>query len=131
MHALLSIKPKYVEAIMSGEKEYEFRRSIFRNRGVEKAYIYATSPIKKIVGAFKIGDIIEDHPDNLWKQFKNSSGLNSREFFSYFNGCEAGFAIQIEDFEEFKKPLDPTCIIPSFTPPQSFYYLDSNMLSQF
>jgi len=47
MNVLLSIKPKYVEKIVNGEKQYEFRKRIFRNKNVRKAFIYSTSPTKK------------------------------------------------------------------------------------
>ena len=46
MNVLLSIKPKYVDLILNGEKKYEFRRKIFRNE-TNKVYVYCTSPVKK------------------------------------------------------------------------------------
>ncbi len=61
MNVLLSIKPKYVNEIINGNKRYEFRKVIFRNRNVTTVYIYSSSPEKQIVGSFEIGDIIEDH----------------------------------------------------------------------
>ncbi len=129
MHALLSIKPRYAEAIVNGDKKYEFRKSIFKKREIEKVYIYVTSPTKKIIGAFQIRKIIEAHPNNLWNELMNFSGLSQREFFGYFDGCEVGFAIEIENLERFEKPIDPWSLMPSFRPPQSFYYMDSNALS--
>jgi len=53
MNVLLSIKPKYVDLILNGEKKYEFRRKIFRNE-TNKVYVYCTSPVKKIVAYFTI-----------------------------------------------------------------------------
>jgi len=46
MNVLLSIRPKYVEEIIKGNKRYEFRKSIFK-KNVEEVWIYATSPTKK------------------------------------------------------------------------------------
>lgn len=125
MNVLLSIKPRYVEAILKGNKRYEFRKNIFRNKDVENVYIYATSPVKKLVGFFKVGNILEDHPVCLWDQLKEFSGLNELEFFSYFGGNKRGFAIEIRGVAEFLNPLDPRDFIPSFVPPQSFCYLDT------
>lgn len=129
MHALLSIRPKYVEAILDGEKKYEFRKSIFRKGNIGKVFIYSTTPAKKIVGTFQIARIIEDHPKNLWNKLSTLSGLNASEFFKYFSGKEIGFAIQIDNLEKFKNPIDPRHLIPNFVPPQSFYYLNSGFLS--
>jgi len=130
MNILLSIRPKYVEAIMKGNKRYEFRKTIFRKRDIERALIYSTAPVKKLVGYFIIGDIVESHPNTLWDQFKEFSGLNEEEFFSYFNGSKRGFAIHIEEVERFPNALDPTDLFPDFTPPQSFYYLDMPLIPE-
>ena len=35
MDVLLSIKPKYVKSIIEGEKRYEFRKAIFKNRDID------------------------------------------------------------------------------------------------
>ena len=123
MNVLLSIKPKYVKEIMNGNKRYEFRRSIFRCReDIELVYIYSTSPVKKIVGVFTIKSIIEDHPKNLWDNFKEFSGIDEEEFFNYFGERKKGFAIGIENVEVFECPIDPKISIPDFVLPQSFCY---------
>jgi len=54
MKVLLSIKPKYAEMILSGEKKYEFRRAIFKKPGISKVVIYASSPVSKVIGEFEI-----------------------------------------------------------------------------
>ncbi len=124
MNALLSIKPKYIEAILRGDKRYEFRKSIFRDRKIGKVYMYSTAPVKKIVGTFRMGRIIEDHPECLWKQLQRFSGLDNAEFFRYFSGIKRGYAIEIANVKEFETPIDPRDLIPGFVPPQSFCYMD-------
>ena len=51
MELLLSIRPEFVEKIISHEKKYEFRKRIFR-KNVDKIFIYSSSPEKKIIGYF-------------------------------------------------------------------------------
>jgi len=80
MNVLISIKPKYVEKIISKEKTYEFRRNIFKKE-VEKVVIYSTSPEKKIIGYFKSNSIIKDCPKNLWDNFSEEAGINEEDFF--------------------------------------------------
>lgn len=123
LNVLLSIKPKYVEAILKGIKKYEFRKSIFKKKNIDKIFIYSTSPIKRVVGLFRIGNIIEDHPDCLWKKFKDYAGLTEIEFFNYFNGNSKGYAIQIKDFEIFENPKSLSDIFPDIMAPQSFCYI--------
>lgn len=127
MNVLLSIKPKYIEKIIKGNKRYEFRKFIFK-KNVDEVWIYATSPTKKIVGTFVIGDIIRDAPDNLWKKFNGLSGMSEKEFFDYFIGRGVGFALKIEYMKLFKVPIDPKIIFPNFIPPQSFYYFDDTLI---
>jgi len=124
MDVLLSIKPKYVKSIIAGEKRYEFRKTIFKNRETNRIYIYSSSPVKKIVGTFEIGGILEDHPVNLWNNVKDFAGINDRDFFAYFEGKSRAFAIKIQNPQEFHNPIDPYEMMPGFVPPQSYCYMD-------
>jgi len=47
MNVLLSIKPKYASQIIEGNKRYEFRKSVFKNRDLDMVYIYSSSPVKR------------------------------------------------------------------------------------
>lgn len=122
MNVLLSIRPGYVKTILSGEKKYEFRKSIFRDPDVKQVFVYSTAPEKKLVAHFSIGDIITGTPEELWSQLSQESGLSSIEFFEYFNGCKKGYAIEIRDLVEFDQPINPWDMDPSFVAPQSFRY---------
>jgi type I restriction enzyme, S subunit len=123
MNALLSIRPKYIELMASGEKQYEFRKSVFRNRNIGRVYMYATRPVGRIVGSFRVGRIIEDHPQRLWEQLKDVSGLSEDEFFAYFGQCNKGYAIKIESLDCMANPIDPRDLDAAFVAPQSFCYL--------
>ena len=124
MNVLLSIKPKYVEEIMNGTKQYEFRKVIFKSKQVEKVFIYSSSPVKRIVATFTIGGIVEDSPKNIWEKCKDLSGIDRDNFFDYFKGRAKGYAIRIDDLEQLDEPLDPRKLSSNFTPPQSFCYFD-------
>jgi type I restriction enzyme S subunit len=127
MNVLLSIRPQYAKSIISGQKKYEFRKIIFNDKYVNTVYVYVTSPVKKIIGAFKIGKIVRDCPENLWDQLNEFSGLDEAEFFAYFKNSRVGYAIEIKYVETFEEPIDPQALIPNFTPPQSFCYLKSSL----
>jgi len=130
MDVLLSIKPKYADAILSGNKRYEFRKNIFKRKDIEKIYIYSTSPLKKIVGSFVAGEIIEDDPARLWEKCHKYSGIDKVEFFNYFDDVKKGYAIEIKDLERMKEPVDPRSIFSNFVSPQSFCYYDAHLLNQ-
>jgi type I restriction enzyme S subunit len=124
MYVLLSIKPKYVKSIIEGDKRYEFRKKIFKNREINRIYIYSSSPVKKIAGTFEIGGILEDHPCDLWDMVKEFAGIDNRDFFAYFEGKSQAFAIKIQNLREFSEPIDPYETMPGFVPPQSYCHMD-------
>lgn len=122
MRVLLSIKPEFVEKIFSGEKKYEFRKSIFK-RDIDTVVVYSTMPEGKIVGEFKIETIIAGRPDNLWEETKDSAGISSVFFQKYFLNRLEGYAIKILNPELYDEPIDPKIAYESFHAPQSFCYI--------
>ena len=125
MNVILSIKPKYCEAIGKGTKKFEFRRKVFQ-KDTKCVYMYSSYPVKKIVGKFLVEKILEDNPKALWESCKGFSGINEHSFFSYFDGVERGFAIEIKDVRMFQ-PIEPTLLRSDFHPPQSYCYLSDNV----
>ncbi len=49
--------------------------------------------------------------------------MSKKDFFDYFKGKENGYAIEIKKFKKIN-PIDPRKIEESFSPPQSFFYLN-------
>lgn len=122
MRILLSINPEYVEKIFSGEKKFEYRRNIFKNKKIKTVVIYSTSPVKKIVGEFTIKKIIKDIPTKLWDLSPEFTGISEDKFYKYFENKEEGYAIEIGKVKKYKKYK----LLEEFsikTPPQSFLYL--------
>jgi len=117
MNVILSIKPKFCDAIRRGEKRYEFRKRVFKHRDEgDVVFMYATAPVKKIVGLFTIDSIFRDEPAAVWARCKEGAGLSKAEFFQYFGNSKDAFAIKIKEVQSFK-PIDPRTEISGFTPP--------------
>lgn len=118
---LLSIKPEYVEKILSGEKKYEYRK--FRCRDdVDKIIIYATAPVQKVVGEAEIADIVEGDPQEVWEKTKEHSGISKEFFCEYYKGKKTAIAYQLKS----RKRYDPPLTLQDFgvkTAPQSYCYL--------
>ena len=120
---LLSIKPEFAEAIVSGVKKFEFRRTVFRNPDIEKVYLYASAPISRVVGCFFVRDILQMNPEKLWRETSQGAGLSKERFLEYFSGCALGFAIQVEGAERFNEPHELEGLFGISHPPQSFRYV--------
>lgn len=121
--ALLSIHPRHAESILSGNKKVEFRRVRFK-RDVSHVVVYATAPVGKVVGWFSVKEIDSRHPRMLWRRYRQVSGVSSKEFNAYFDGVEQGTAIAVDVAERLVEPIPLATISPSFTPPQSYRYVD-------
>lgn len=122
MRVLLSIKPEYAEKIFDGSKKYEFRRTIFKCPDIKKIIVYASAPVKKVIGEFEVDNIINTDIKTLWKKTHLQSGISKDFFLSYFFDKEQGYAIKIKNVKKFKKPLG---LKENFNvlPPQSFVYI--------
>ena len=122
MKVLLSIKPTFADRIFNGDKKYEFRKVIFKKPNIKTVIVYASSPVKKVIGEFEIDAIVSDIPSNLWKKTQKKSGISKEFFFSYFVERQIGFAIKVKKTKRYKKPL---CLRTQFniSPPQSFCYV--------
>ena len=131
MNALLSIKPEFGEKILEGDKQYEFRKTVFSDpSSVEKVILYASSPVQRIIGYFSPGQIIEDTPQDLWRRVGHLSGIDSRErFLEYFSEKETGYAIEIDSPTRLQRPIDPRELLDDFQAPMSFKYVNGEFAS--
>lgn len=127
MKVLLSIKPEFADKIFSGEKRFEYRRSLFRRAGVTTVVVYATQPTGMIVGEFDISAVLEGDPAGIWERTKQYSGISSDFFFQYFSGKKHGYAIKIGKVRKYQESINPYSTEESFVAPQSFKYLDETV----
>jgi len=123
MKVLLSIKPEFVEKIFTGEKKYEYRRSIFKQPDIESVIIYCTKPVGKVVGEITIDSIINLKIDDLWEKTKLNSGLSYDFYKEYFHDKEKGYAIKIGKLIPYEKPFLLSELGENLHPPQSFRYI--------
>jgi len=122
MRVLLSIKPEFASRIFDGSKKYEYRRIIFKRRDVETVVVYASHPIRRVIGEFDIGVILHEAPEQLWEQTHRYAGIMKTKFMEYFEDQTKGYAIGIRKTREYKTPLSLDDLMLS-SPPQSFIYL--------
>ncbi len=124
MRVLLSIKPEFAFRIFSGVKRYEYRRAIFKRDDVERVIVYASSPVRKVIGEFEIDAILMAKPAYLWQKTRDYAGISREDFFEYFEDIDIGYAIRAKNCQTYERPLDLRKSL-GVSPPQSFIYLDS------
>jgi predicted transcriptional regulator len=91
--AIISIRPNYAEAILSGSKTIELRRRIPIIEVGTRLWIYATRPIGAVIGSAVIDGIVRDTPEALWNKFADSAGIGRADFDAYFEGAREAIGL--------------------------------------
>jgi predicted transcriptional regulator len=118
--ALLPIKPIYADAIVDGRKRVEFRKTRFRRR-VTHVAIYASTPVQRIIGIFRVVNCEHASPKRLWERHHETGAISSADFNSYYADLETGVAIHIADVYRLAAPVPLRML--RVRAPQSFRYL--------
>lgn len=122
-HVVMSVHPRYAEAIMDGRKKVEFRKRPLAG-DVVVVWVYATAPIQRIVGCFEVGATVIAAPTDLWRRFGNVGCIDRADFDRYYAGSSLGSGIRINRVARLAVPAAIGEILPSGVPPQSFAYVD-------
>ena len=120
---LLSVKPEFANAILNGDKRFEFRRTIFRAETVKRIVLYASSPVQRVIGEFQLEGILTLELPALWRLTKEFSGITRCYFDEYFSGCSRGHALKVGRCKPYDYPLELPRHFGIQYPPQSFRYL--------
>lgn len=141
MPVFLPVHPEYVTKILAGTKRYEFRRRLFRQQP-ECVILYATAPVQRIVGWFRVDQLIVGTPEDVWDQCVASgqsvriagadaplgeaiTGLARGAYDHYFAGQSSALALGIAEVVQFARPLPVREWQPAFRVPQSFCYVST------
>ena len=126
---VLSLKPRFAEAILAGDKTVELRRTAPKIEVPTLALLYATTPVRALLGTCIVTDVESADLALLWRGHGSRCALNYHEFQRYFEGVEVGTALTLAQPRSLssKVPLQDLRAKPTgFRPPQSFAYVDTN-----
>ena len=124
MRVLLSVKPRFAEAILAGEKTFEFRRALFRRQDIKTVVLYASSPTRQVVGEFTIDEVLSLGLEALWGATSDGGGIDRLFFDRYFEGRTTGHALKVKRTRRYSAPLCLRKDLGIQHPPQSFCYLE-------
>ena len=118
---LMSIKPEYVDKIFSGEKKYEYRKRLCKEK-IDTIIVYSSSPIQKVVGELKIKQVLYDKKSIIWDKTNRYGGITKTKYDKYYENCDYAVAYEIEKAILYDKQKD----LKDFnvrTAPQSYVYI--------
>lgn len=127
---LLSIKPTYLESIVSGAKTDELRRCAPRITEGDRVFMYASSPRRVLLAEARVDRVICLKPTPLWMEVRETCGISRAEFRRYFAGASLGSAIRLQRVVLLPEiPLaEMREISGELEPPQNFRYLCARVM---
>jgi predicted transcriptional regulator len=124
---LISIKPKYLERIFSGDKLIEVRKRFSRRWLGCRAVLYGTHPMSSLVGEATIAIISSGSPEHIWSVYGDRIGATWDEFGIYTGPCSEVSAIELTDVTPYVAPIGLAQLShltrSELRPPQSFCHL--------
>jgi predicted transcriptional regulator len=125
--ALLPIRPRFAELIITGEKRVEFRKVNFR-QDVSHVVLYASRPVERVLAYFEVSAMRAESPRRLWARYHAVAGIDRKEFDRYYESADLGVAIEIGQVWVLPRPLPLSALGGSLSVPQSFAYLNADAL---
>lgn len=130
----LSVRPRYAELLMNGSKRVELRRTVPNVEPGATVLIYASSPVRALVGTAVVDEVTVGTPRAIWASHGEDAAVARSEFNEYFSGARSAVALELCDVKKLPQPVPLDELRAGrawFTPPQSFRYLDAEQLGSF
>jgi predicted transcriptional regulator len=130
---VLSINPRFARMILRGEKTVELRRRAPRRSTDFWISLYATTPLRAMIGVVRAYGVLVAPPEDLWEAVKEGCGLEREEYWRYYEGASRAVGLQLESPIAFPDPLSLNSLRhwwPGFMPPRSFAYLSHEQAEQ-
>ncbi len=131
-YLFIAVKPEYANKLISGKKDIELRKMRPNVQPGDYAIIYASTPIKAVLGMGKIKSIIECSPSVLWDNYSDRLGIDKHIFFSYYDGYFNAVGIEFDMIKAITpiKLEELRIVDPCFRPPQVYRYVtDKDILA--
>jgi predicted transcriptional regulator len=122
---LLSVRPRFADAILHGRKSVELRRGRVGAQAGAAVILYATAPTMAILGTAFIKDVDTAAPSDVWERHCAALDLDHHEFKDYTQGCRVASALVLEQPAQLLAPVHISVLrsLAPFQPPQSYRYV--------
>ena len=102
---VLSLKPRFAQAILAGVKTVELRRTVPKIVIPTRALLYASSPVRALLGTCVITSVRSADLAALWHEYGSRSELPYHEFQQYFEGVVKGTALTLSEPQALSRPI--------------------------
>lgn len=119
---LISIHPRHAEAILSGTKTVECRKSGLGLSAGDLLFVYSTAPAMAVGGVAEVAAVRSGAPEEMWEAFGGRTGVSREEFMAYYAGAAKAFVVELAGVRRLESPVGLARIRaaqPGFAPPQT------------
>lgn len=96
---LISIRPRFADAIFDGSKTVEVRRKIPPISLGSRLWIYVTKPVGEVQGVARVTEIVEGDPEAVWRACGPRTGLARDDFCRYLVGSTKAYGLVLQEVE--------------------------------
>ncbi|GIH16044.1 ASCH domain-containing protein [Rugosimonospora africana] len=122
---LLSLRPRFADAILNGTKTIEIRRRPVNTASGTPIILYASSPMMAVVGTAQLAGVDVYTPETAWRKYRRTFGLTRAEYDAYLDGSDVAYLLGLHRVNSLNEPLPLRHLREEgpFRPPQSFRYI--------
>ena len=92
---MLSIHPRFAELILEGRKRVEIRTRFSPRWAGHRVSIYATSPVRSLVGEADITRVRSGSPSSIWGEYGTTIGCEQDKFDAYTHDRDEIYALEL------------------------------------
>ena len=122
----LSVHEQWVDAILSGEKQYEYRKQPPAIPPPYRLLLYATRGPSEVRGEAVVAETVNGSIEDVLTETIAETPHKTEDIRGYFEGKTEATALGLSSVTPYETPITRPEIeqaIPDFTPPQNFRYV--------
>lgn len=129
---LLSVRPRFAQALLQGTKTAEIRRRFPDVSAGTTVVIYSSSPEKAALGTMRVRSFIRSTAADIWNDYSTVIGIDEAELTDYLDGATECSVIELDDPQIWANPvpLDELRRVLHLEPAQSFRYLNGRQFAR-
>lgn len=121
---LMSIQPRFADAILDGTKTVELRRKPPRNEP-DVVIIYSSGKARAVLGVARLKGVHTSTPEDIWSKFGWTAGVSRAEFDEYFAGSPTASALELDQPRRGARQVPLVRLREiGLEPPQSWRYVE-------
>lgn len=120
----LSIRPEHADAILDGDKRWEYRRVAPAVEPPYRVVLYATAPVQAAVGACWVNAVRSGPPATVVVRTVDETPHDPDDVLDYLEGCGTAHALRVMGPRRFDSSVERSTLeAAGVAPTQNFRYL--------